>query len=234
MLDRDIEHLRELGIVIERDSSKRPPTYTLRGGTPVLCEDDLRALALIRETFGDRHPQATQVRALLDRLTAQLTDAQRRRYQRRPALRAPVEPAIDYAPYDTLIADLDAAISAGQRLSFFYRAPRQSRPIRHERVEPHEIEFYDRHFYLVAYTPAYRRVFDFRIDRIQHDATFQKLDRLPPGLGHSRAPVAFRYRLAAEVARGGVSQRFAEQRVVETLRFGSGVPAVPCATAPNS
>jgi predicted DNA-binding transcriptional regulator YafY len=119
-----------------------------------------------------------------------------------------------------LIADLDAAISAGQRLSFFYRAPRQSRPTHHERVEPHEIEFYDRHFYLVAYAPIYRQVFDFRIDRIQHDETFQKLDRLPPGLGHSRAPVASRYRLAAEVARGGISRRFAEQRVVEMLPNG--------------
>src|SRR5689334_20189663 len=51
MVDRDLEHLTALGIVVER-SRTRPPVYTLSGGTPNFADQELRTLALIRETFG--------------------------------------------------------------------------------------------------------------------------------------------------------------------------------------
>jgi predicted DNA-binding transcriptional regulator YafY len=219
MINRDIESLRLLGIEIER-SPTRPPVYILRGGTPHYAEHELRALALLRDTFGLRHPQHDQVHALLERLTAQLDPDERRVYRRRQALRAPVEPAIDYTGLAELFDTLNGAIHTRQRLSFLYHSPRRARPIRHEQVEPLEIEFYDRHFYLVAYTPLGRQVLDFRIDRIQYDDTFRRLDYLPPEVLHERSPVPFRYRLAAEVARGGVSERFEGQRIVEQLPNG--------------
>ncbi|MFL5803930.1 MAG: hypothetical protein ACJ8CR_19575 [Roseiflexaceae bacterium] len=81
MVDRDIKHLAELGIVIEI-SRTRPPRYTLRGGAPLFSAEELRALALVRDTFGERHPQAALVRALLERLTRQLSMSERRAYQR--------------------------------------------------------------------------------------------------------------------------------------------------------
>src|SRR3954469_20278286 len=102
MVDRDVKRLAELGIVIEI-SHTRPPIYTLRGGVPFFDAADLRALAIIRDTFGDRHPQAADMSRLLDRLTSQLGEADQRTYQRRQALRAPVQPAIDYTPYGALI-----------------------------------------------------------------------------------------------------------------------------------
>jgi predicted DNA-binding transcriptional regulator YafY len=219
MINRDIEHLRVLGIEIVR-SATRPPVYSLRGGTPRFAAHELRTLALLRDTFGTRHPQYTLVRALLERLTAQLTLAERRVYQRRQALRAPVEPAIDYTGLAELFDTLNAAIHSRQRLSFLYHSPRRARPVRHEQVEPLEIEFYDRHFYLVAYTPLGRQALDFRIDRIQYDDTFRRLDYLPPEVLHERSAIVFRYRLAAEVARGGVSERFENQRIIERLPSG--------------
>src|SRR5439155_9298509 len=73
MVDRDIEYLASLGIVVER-SQTRPPVYTLHGGTPIFVDEDLRALALIRDSFGDRHPQAAIVRSLLERLTRRLDE----------------------------------------------------------------------------------------------------------------------------------------------------------------
>lgn len=104
MVDRDVKHLAELGIVIEI-SRTRPPVYTLHGGTPAFDTADLRALALIRDTFGDRHPQSAQMHALLQRLTSQLGEVAQRTYQRRQARRAPVQPAVDYTPYDALIRE---------------------------------------------------------------------------------------------------------------------------------
>jgi len=218
MVDRDVKRLAELGIVIEI-SHTRPPIYTLRGGVPSFDAADLRAMAIIRDTFGDRHPQAADMRRLLDRLTSQLGEADRRTYQRRQALRAPVQPAIDYTPYGALIADLEDAIGKSQMVSFAYHAGGGARATLHRKVELYEIEFYERHFYLVAYTYNSRQMLDFRIDRIQRES-FQRLERLPPDMAHARHAVSFRYRLAAVLARGEISQRFENQRIVERLPNG--------------
>src|SRR6266508_232118 len=217
MVDRDVKRLAELGIVIEI-SHTRPPIYTLRGGAPTFDTSDLRSLALIRDTFGNRHPQAAQIHALLGRLTSQLGAADRQAYERRQARRAPVQPAIDYTPYDDLITRLERAIDARQKLRFRYRSS-EGRLTVHKQVEPYEIEFYERHFYLVGYSHNSRRIHDFRIDRIQDDDAFKELERLPPDMAHARHAVSFRYRLAAALARGELSQRF-EQRVVERLANG--------------
>ena len=60
---------------------------------------------------------------------------------------------------------------------------------------------------------------DFRIDRIQSES-LQPLERLPPDMEHARRSVSFRYRLAAVLARGEISQRFEQQRVVARLPNG--------------
>ena len=78
-------------------------------------------------------------------------------------------------------------------MAFTYLPGGQTRATLHRKVEPYEIEFYERHLYLVAYTHTSRQTLDFRIDRIQGD-TFVSLERLPPGIEHARRPIAFRYR----------------------------------------
>jgi predicted DNA-binding transcriptional regulator YafY len=133
-----------------------------------------------------------------------------------------VQPAIDYTPYAPLIARLEDAIGRRQMVSFAYRPGGQARATLHRRVEPYEIEFYERHFYLVAYTHNSRQTLDFRVDRIQGD-TFELLERLPPGMEHARRTITFRYRLAAELARGEISQRFESQRLVERLPNGDAI-----------
>lgn len=215
MIDRDIEHLGALGITIER-STAEPPLYTLRGGVPAYGAEELRALALIRDTFGAHHPQASQIRALLDRLTARLSPAQRAGYERRQASRAPVQPAIDYTPYAELIIRLERAISTGTRLCFRYTSS-QRRVTLHRMVEPDEIAFYERHFYLVGYSHNSGQIHDFRIDRIRD---LEELRGLPPGPERARPAITFRYRLAAALAQGEISQRFEAQRIVERLPNG--------------
>lgn len=217
MVDRDLEYLNALGIVIER-SRTRPPVYTLRGGAPIFSTEELHSLARVRETFDERHPQAAQVRALLDRLTAGLTEAEARAYNRRQALRAPVQPAIDYTPYAELIARLEDAISRHHMLSFRYHPLARGRVTTHRKVEPYEIEFYERHFYLAGYSYNSEQVYDFRVDRIQLDDAFRVLPDM--WAGPRRRRITFRYRLAATVAQGELSQRFAEQRIVERLPNG--------------
>lgn len=214
MIDRDRKHLAALGITIERAPG---PTYVLRGGLPAFTPDELRALALIRDAFDARHPQAALVAALLDRLTAGLAERERRDYERRAARRAPLRPAIDYAPYAALIEQLERSIAVRQPVRFRY-LPTSGRERVHPYVEPYEIEFYDRHFYLVGYTSLSRQTLDFRIDRIRDLAGLDQ--RLPPGVERPRPAVTFRYRLAAPLAQGELSQRFEEQRIIERLENG--------------
>ncbi len=215
MLDRDLKYLAALGITIERQGS--PRRYALHGGLPIFSAEELRVLALIRDTFDARHPQATRVSALLTRLTAGLDDRERHLYERRAARRSPVRPAIDYEPYAELIERLEHAIAARQPVRFRY-LPTSGRERVHTRVEPYEIEFYDRHFYLVGYSALSRRVLDFRIDRIRDLIGLDQ--RIPPGLERERPLITFRYRLAAALARGELSQRFESQRIVERLESG--------------
>lgn len=215
MLRRDLEALNTLGLRIER-SSTRPPIYTLFGTAPLFTEQELRALALIRDSFGERHPQATSIHALLARLTAQLNPEKQRIYSCRQTSNAPVQPAIDYTPYANRIMRLEQAISVGELLCLHYRNSHGTLT-RHPRIEPHEIEFYERHFYLVAYSQPQRQSYDLRIDRIEQ---IESVMHLPPGSTHTPALISFRYRLSATLLQSGMSQRFIKQELVEELANG--------------
>lgn len=219
MLDRDVDYLQLLGITIER-SPRRPPHYTLRGSLPIFTGAELRTLALLRDTFDASHPQVEQVQHLLMRLTADLTEHEAAIYHPQQALQVPVQPAIDYTPYAALAARLEEAISTRRLVRFNYRAGGRPAPALHRQVEPFAIEYYERHFYFVGYSQNSGQVHDFRIDRIQDDAEFALLERLPPDMAHKRRLITFRYRLTAPLARGEISQRFARQRVIEHLPNG--------------
>jgi predicted DNA-binding transcriptional regulator YafY len=215
MIDRDITFLAQLGVRIDV-SRTRPPIYTLYGGTPAFNAAALHTLALVRDSFGDHHPQAAQIHVLLNQLIAGLRPDEHAQYAQRQATRAPLQPAIDYTPYAALIARLELAISARELLRLRYRTS-QGHVTTHRKVEPYEIEYYERHFYLVAYSHNSRQIHDFRVDRVEQ---LESLMRRPPGEARPRQLIIFRYRLAATLAQGEISQRFEQQRVVETLPNG--------------
>ena len=219
MIDRDVKQLGKLGIVIEI-SHTRPPIYTLRGGTPALGHADLRALALIRDTFGAKHPQFTAISALLDRLTSGLNPDQLAEYARRQASRAPLQPAIDYTSHAATIARLELAISRREIISFRYTNSHGTSS--QHQTEAYAIEYYERHFYLVAYSLATGQILDYRVDRV---ADMRTVQTLPDHLSrtHARPTITFRYRLAAALARGEISQRFESQRIVERMPNGDAI-----------
>ena len=223
MLDRDVRALATLGIAIVKTRT-RPPVYTLLGGVPVFTTDQIALLAVIRDTFGARHPQAAAVHALLELLTRDLTQVERAQYEQRQAQRVMLDPAIDYTPFRDLIARLGQAVSVRELLSFRYHATGRATPMLHEQVEPIEIEYRDRHFYFVGYHRKVRQIIDYRIDRID-GASLHGSDRLPPGTARPAPAIVFRYRLAAQLARGAISERFANQRVVERLPNGDAIIA---------
>ncbi len=215
MIDRDIGHLADLGIHIHR-SADSPPVYTLLGGALAYSAADILALAVIRDSLGPNHPYADMVATLLGRLTVGLSDVQRHSYEGHYIGGTPVQPAIDYGPYTAQIAELERVIATRWLLRMRYRNSLGNEILYHK-LEPYAIEYYDRHYYLVAYVYNHGESRDLRIDRILE---IERLHTFAPGTERVRPLVTFRYRLAAILAQGELSQRFEAQRVVERLDNG--------------
>lgn len=205
---RDLKNLEGLGYSVKRH--QRPLRWSLDSNLHLLSDEDVQALVHIREAFSEKHPLAPSIAQLLEQLTGQLSDQQRLLWQRQPVLRAPLNPAIDYSDCADLIRMLEHAITQRRQISFLYSARDRSEPILHERLDPYEIEYTDRHFYLIAFSYRYGSILSFRIDRIVQDTSRES----PRMLSNSqqprreRKPITFIYRLPASFANGGVSERF--------------------------
>lgn len=206
-ITRDIRALRELGFQIEERG--RPIMFTLRGWPgPSFSNEELHTLALIREAFGTQFPHSSAVHQLLDRLTTSLSQPQRRIYQRRSALRVPLHTAIDYQPYEKLILWLEESITNRHQIAFDYHSVTSKAVVRHDPLDPYEIEYFHNHFYLVAYSYRWGYTQEFRIDRIvENERSPQRLPTLIPGMRERRL-VTFTYRLPARFVEHGISERF--------------------------
>jgi predicted DNA-binding transcriptional regulator YafY len=212
-LRRDVRNLEMMGFRIERLT--QPLRLALTDGPHILMEDDVDALAYIREMFETGHPLSSVINGMLTRFTAQLPDRQRTLWQRRPALRAHLTPAIDYSTCGDLLRWLETAIRDLTQISFLYRARGSSEEAQHNPLDPYDIEYTDRHFYLVAYSHQFRNVLQFRLDRIVQDTTRRSPTRLSTHqrLRQERRQIRFSYRLPASFADGGVSERFTTHAV---------------------
>jgi len=204
---RDIRALQHLGFQIEERS--KPIIFTFRG-YPQLAfnQRELYTLTLIREAFANLSPHADDVQHLLDRLTSSLSEHQRALYQRSPALRLPLRSAIDYRPYAQVIEQLERAIVQRQQIAFDYHPLAAPGVVRHERLDPYELEYLRNHFYLIAYSYRSNQVQEFRIDRIvASERSPEYLHTLAPPR-RKRKSITFTYRLPARFVEHGVSERF--------------------------
>lgn len=205
---RDLKNLAALGYSIKRHL--RPLRWSIDAGTHLLSDEDIHALVHIREAFTHNHPLGSHIARLLSRLTRDLSAEQRRLWQQQPVLRAQLNPAIDYSDCTACIQFLEAAITQRRQITFLYHARGRDVPLRHERLDPYEIEYTDRHFYLLAFSYRYGSILPFRIDRIVQDKQ-QDSPLILPGrqqLRRKQKPIVFTYRLPASFADGGVSERF--------------------------
>lgn len=213
LIRRDLRSLEAMGYIVVR--LKQPVRFSLTGGPHVLDDTDIDALSYIREMFVDSHPLAPIMRQLLDGLTAQLPTRQQARWQRRPALRVLLTPAIDYSAHSELLHWLDAAITDRRQIRFHYRPRGSSAPALYARLDPYDLEYTDRHFFLLAYSYDTGSVLTFRLDRIVIDPSLPSPERLPNQQAPRRKPrpIHFTYRLPASFAESGVSQRFTTHTV---------------------
>ncbi len=205
---RDVKALRALGDQIKYDHLTQ--TYHLESPAHLdLTDDDVDTLAVIRESFEAAGPKADEAHELLEKIVQALPEAQGERFYRKPPLAVNLKPAADYRPHYATLRALEKSITRKQLIRFRYQSLDGSEPGVHRRVEPYELQFFDRHFYLVGYSSEADNVVEFRVDRIA------ELEPLPTRVGarKRRRTVRFKYRLGNRIARLGVSERFLNQRV---------------------
>lgn len=207
-LGRDMGALRQLGHPVSFDRSSQ--TYRLQEtGYLELSRAEVQALALLRESFEGLTPKSGEILAVLNRIVAALPERQRRFYYRRSPVAIRLQPAADYRPYARTVRLLEEAIGQGRKVSLEYPALEDGEPVTHFGVEPYEIQFLDRHFYLIGFSPHSPQIMEFRIDRMR------ALELLPGRAAgrRKRATYPFQYRLSPRIARQGVSERFLHQRL---------------------
>jgi predicted DNA-binding transcriptional regulator YafY len=163
----------------------------------------------VRESFESLTPKSTDVLAALDKVSAALPESARRLYARHTPLAIPLRPAVDYGAHRRTLRVLEDAVAQGRKVSFEYPALDDGTPEWHEGVEPYEVQFFDRHFYVIGFSPARPQIMEFRLDRLRRVEVLPARTARP----RKRATYPFVYRLSARLARQGVSERFLNQRV---------------------
>ncbi|SRR6266699_2252864 len=184
-------------------------------------EDEARAFVALQEGFSPGTPYAEAVQYLLRRSEWLFTEKSRqlinqKRKRRARPLHLPLSPVVDYSQHEKMILELDQAIEEGVYVSFNYTSLSQhcdAHPIRHEHVEPFELEYRDGHWYFTAYVFDLNTFLDYRVDRIQVGSLFKHKELFLPG-GRKRSGIKIRYWVSPMLARhGSLSVRLREQQV---------------------
>jgi predicted DNA-binding transcriptional regulator YafY len=218
-LARDLQYLARWGYRKEYDHLAK--TYAL--AAPQIEgdweEDELIALAALRESFTAGAPYADVVQTLLKKIERGLVERQRKIYTRKPALTIKLAMGEEPLEAAAIRRKLQEAIDAHQRVSFKYRPLDRPQVIPHPDDEPVKLEFYDGHIYLWAYCYKMDRIFDFRVDMIVADSV-----RILPKRAErrwQRKMIDFQYRLSPKLAARGVTPRFPEIVSYEPQSDGS-------------
>ena len=207
-LSRDVRALRELGNVIFVD--KHTHIYSLHEKSFLeVTDEDIRALSVIRDTFEALTPISIDVLPVLEKVISALPEEQRGLYDRRAPISISLQPARDYRSSSNFIHLLSAAIEKQRKVRFVYPALDDGRPITHVGVEPFDIQFFDRQFYFVGFSPQASEIMEFRIDRLK------QLELMPGKTSHyrRRTTVQFTYHLSQQIVRTGISERFLNQQI---------------------
>jgi predicted DNA-binding transcriptional regulator YafY len=217
----------------------KPTRYSLvKGSGPAVSflfsEEEVDILALLYNLFTDpatsrKHPHtgalvlptaqplhnpfAEDVLASIKKLAATLPPGQLVHFEQRiqkPSVHLNLATAADYLPYRKTIDIIEKAILQRQQISFEYTAVRSKQgPVAHYHVDPYYIVHLEGHFYLIGYSNAINKFFEYRIDRIKGD-TIEILPHMIDTV-RQRLVVEFSYWIDGDIARLGLSERWLAQ-----------------------
>ena len=207
-LRRDLQYLARWGYRKVYDPAAK--TYAL--AAPQIeydwTDEELSALAALRESFTGGAPYAETIQTLLKKIEKGLSEARRKHYARKPALTIKFAAAETQSPAAATRQKLEDAIREHRRVSFCYQPSDRPQIIAHPDDEPLELEFREGHYYLWAYCYKMNKVYPFRVDMIVADSA-QMLPKRAEGRWR-RQTVHFQYWLSPKLAARGPSPRFPE------------------------
>ncbi len=204
-LRRDLQYLERWGYQVVRDRAARTYGVSMKAIECEWADEELEALAAVRECFKGGAPYADTIQAILGRIEAGLDSHGRKLLARKPPLKICLTTVEKPSPAQAVQYKLQRALQQRQRVSFRYR-PLGKEMTLHPDDEPIELEFRDEHYYLVAYCYQARDILEYRLDRIV-SGSVQILPRRAEG-NWKRHMVEFQYRLSPLLASGGVTPRF--------------------------
>jgi proteasome accessory factor B len=218
-LRRDLQYLERWGYQVVRNKTAK--TYALNSDR-IECdwaEDELTALAALRECFKGGAPYADTFQTILERVECGLNSRQRKIFARQPKLKIVLVVAEERTPAAAVRRKLEKALDEHQRISFRYRPGDRSQVTEHPDDEPLTMGFEDGHYYLLAYCYKMGKVFKYRLDQII-EGSIEILPQHAVG-GWKRETIDFQYRLLPKLARRGVSLRFQEIMAYDPQKDGS-------------
>jgi predicted DNA-binding transcriptional regulator YafY len=208
----DLEVLRAAGLDIYFDRRANLYKWSNSPFGLSLSEEHLAALKLAQQTFsGHTFPYAVQIRSMLAYLSNLLPREQTEKLAKLTAgIYIQLHEAESYEQIDKQMLDrIGTALRTGRQLEFKYLSTKHGEARPHC-ITPSELLYKDGHVYLTGWRDNTRGVALFRFTRIV-PAT------LHVSGATARQPFVMRhtimYTLAASVAAGGVSERFADQQV---------------------
>lgn len=232
---RDRESLRQrLGVEFNYSPTTHLYTLTDPGDFFRLdfSEADLRALALLSETFAGQVGEHSEIQGFLDNLVMRLPSESRRHLE---GASLPVNLELFQQVDSNGISArvwkaVWRAVKEKRRLCFHYISPAYSDGLkRYQEVLPYRIQYQWGHWYLRAYRLLRRDVngevnrqgahLRFRLSYIQND---EMLEVLPSLVGNPPKPPRYlvHYRILPPISRGMISRHFADM-TVEPLPDGS-------------
>lgn len=182
----------------------------------ILTKEENQLLVNIKQAFSQGHPYSAEVQLLLDKLISHLTEQQRnvvnKNYFGTHFTR-------DYALYRPTLENLHEFIRQKRQISFIYKKPvsRDIPEVPHDVVEPRDLRLRNGSFYLYGLNVKTGKGYDYRVDKITDLKPLH--DKF--GAYCKDEETEFEYILVARVVKSGVSQRFNNQREIETLSNGN-------------
>ncbi len=212
-LQRDIAALRQLNYVIEHQADFGGYALHQSPFGLSLSDEQLVTFATLQTSFRDSHTiHAHDISILLSHLAALLPPAQRQKLDRPPTFTLNLRETTDYRNADGHnLSQIEQAIRLSRQLEFLYCTPRDGKE-RNHLVEPRPLVYEEGHVYLYGWSIRKQKELRFRLDRIR-PGTAALVGRSSQPSRPAAPTHRLRYRLAAEIARGGVSSHFSGQQV---------------------
>lgn len=210
-LRRDLQYLKRWGYDVERNAMAKTYALTLAGIEHDWTQEELIALAALRESFVKGTPYAAIIQSILGKIAEGLNEQERKMYERKSVLTIKFETDAEQSLAAITRRQIEDAIRRHQRIRFQNKPADRPKIITHPDDEPIDLYFDDGHYYLWTYCYKMARMYKFRLDMIV-PGSIEILPKRAEGRWKPQM-LPFQYWLSPKIAERGISPRFPDMDI---------------------